>query len=487
MDFLDPAKKRQHNIRLFIGYILMAIVLGLTSWLIFLLARGYSYNRHTGQIIQNGLVFVDSKPVSADVYVNGDHKGKTSLRLNIPSGNYSFLLKSNGYRDWSRTFYLDGGSVTQLVYPLLFPAKLLRTDRQLFNDAPVMATQSPNRRWLLVQPAGSSNKFDEFDFKVTSPNLASLSLPSNLLTKSAGSHKLFAVEWSSDNRHVLLKHNFRGGSEFIMFDRAAPSSSINLNKLFGVNPSSVEMRDHRFDKLYLYSQKAETISTADLKNRQLAVLLSKVMSFKSDGPNQLIYVTNDGTVPGKLTVKLWDGQKSYLLNHYPAKTVYKIVAGRYSGADYIVIAPIITGDAYIYKNPLGSARSGRTPQPFKVLRMTNLKFLSFSPGSRFISAQSGNRFGVYDIDSDSRYYYQLGQKLASSVGAIWMDGQRLTLAVQNKTLVFDFDGVNQQYLTSTLPGQTIFFDPGFNALYNIAPSVAPGHKIALTRTELKIK
>ncbi len=36
MDFLDPAKKRAHTIRLFIGYILIAIVVATVSLILLL-------------------------------------------------------------------------------------------------------------------------------------------------------------------------------------------------------------------------------------------------------------------------------------------------------------------------------------------------------------------------------------------------------------------------------------------------------------------
>ncbi len=62
MDFLDPRKKRAYKIRLYIGYFLMAVALSIGTLILLFEAYGYDVNHKTGEVIQNGLVFVDSRP-----------------------------------------------------------------------------------------------------------------------------------------------------------------------------------------------------------------------------------------------------------------------------------------------------------------------------------------------------------------------------------------------------------------------------------------
>ena len=122
MDFLDPRKRRAHNIRLIIGYVLVAIVIGLATVIIVYGANGYGINTKTGQIVQNGLLFADSNPGGSEIYLNGTDKNtKTAARLILPAGNYTLTLKKDGYRDWTRQFTLSEQSVARYVYPLLFP------------------------------------------------------------------------------------------------------------------------------------------------------------------------------------------------------------------------------------------------------------------------------------------------------------------------------------------------------------------------------
>ena len=93
MDFLDPNKKRAHTIRLFVGYFLVGTAIALASLILLFQSFGYDVDRKTGKVIQNGLIFLSAHPESADVYLNGQRKDKTDLRLAVPAGPYSVELK----------------------------------------------------------------------------------------------------------------------------------------------------------------------------------------------------------------------------------------------------------------------------------------------------------------------------------------------------------------------------------------------------------
>lgn len=152
MDYLDPRKRRYYNARLIIGYVLVAIVIGLATVIVVYGANGYGINTKTGQIVENGLLFVDSKPGGAEIFLNGtDKQTATSARMVLPAGNYTLTLKKAGYRDWTRTFTLDGQSVARYVYPFLVPVEPKVATLHTYKSEPAIITESPNRHWLLVQ------------------------------------------------------------------------------------------------------------------------------------------------------------------------------------------------------------------------------------------------------------------------------------------------------------------------------------------------
>ena len=124
MDFLDPKKQRAHTIRIMVGYVLIAIALILTTTILIYQAYGFGVDRN-GKVIQNGLVFVSSTPNPATIYVNGKkNDNQTNARLLLSSGQDTFSLQRDGYREWKRAVSVEGSSVERFDYPFLFPKTL---------------------------------------------------------------------------------------------------------------------------------------------------------------------------------------------------------------------------------------------------------------------------------------------------------------------------------------------------------------------------
>jgi hypothetical protein len=115
MDFLDPKKRLAHRRRLIIGYVLMGIAILTVTYILVLITGGYGYNRKTGAIVQNGLVFVDSHPIGSKIYINGQDRGDAPGRFVLEEGKYKVEMKREGYRTWSRDFNLDGSSIERFV------------------------------------------------------------------------------------------------------------------------------------------------------------------------------------------------------------------------------------------------------------------------------------------------------------------------------------------------------------------------------------
>jgi hypothetical protein len=150
MDFLDPKKKRAHLIRLYVGYALIAVALLVSTLILVFTAYGYDVDRETGDIIRNGLLIVDARPDSADILINGADKGTTDNRLVLPAAQYSVELRSRGYKAWQHSVNLEGNSIEQLGYPFLFPEKLVTKPVHTFPAPVQMASESPDRRWLVT-------------------------------------------------------------------------------------------------------------------------------------------------------------------------------------------------------------------------------------------------------------------------------------------------------------------------------------------------
>jgi len=406
----------------------------------------------------------------------------------VRAGQYTVELKQTGYNSWKRTLNLEGGSIEQLVYPVLFPAKLVTKDVQLYANAPTFASQSPDRRWLVVQQAGPIAIFDSIDLTDSTKEPTKLTLPSGVMTEATGNHSLALVEWSTDNKHLLIKHTFTGGVEFIMIDRDTSAKSFNVNKTFSANLSSVALRDKHFDQFYIFDSKTKVLQIANAKDKTLKPLLSGIIAFKSYGADSILYATDDSQTPGKNAIKLWDGSLNYLVHYYPASADYILDVASFSNRTYFVIAQKNTNEVFIYKDALKKIKqnSSVVPSPAIMLKVDKVSYVSFSTNARFIMAQSGSHIAIFDAETSRRYYYDLTDSVAPDVQATWMDGHRIVLVNNGQTTVFDFDGINKQTLAPSAGGFNPYFTGDYLGLYNIAPSVQVPGKFALTKTELKV-
>ncbi len=485
MDFLDPAKKRAHHVRLFIGYILIGIAVATGSLVLALATYGYGIDRQTGNVIQNGLVFIAAHPVSADIYLNGNPQHvHTDTHLLLPAGQYSLQLKKAGYRTWERGFTLEGGSVERYDYPLLFPEKLTPKDVQLYSSAPVLASVSLDRNWLLVQPQAQSLSLDVLNLSDANNNVTTLALPVDLFTASVH-HQLAVVAWASDNRHILLSHNFDEGHEFILIDRQSPSDSLNLSRTLGQTPTRLVLRDGHFDQYYIYD--GNSLKLTDLKAKTPTPLLDHVLNFATVGPDTILYASDASEPADKVGLRIHDSSGNYTLREVSSHATYTMDLTRFNGVLYAVAGASSENRAYVYKDPLSQVKQLHTGQlvvPVALLKANQPQEASFSLNGRFGVIQGGNQFAVYDAQTNRYFRFDLKETLDSSSPASWMDSDRLVTRSAGHTLVFDYDGTNAQSLSPTLDVPPAF-NHDYTALYTVAPAVGVPGRFAITRADLK--
>jgi hypothetical protein len=490
MDFLDPRRKRAHNIRLIIGYILVAIAIGLGTIILVYSAYGYGVNTKTGDVVQNGLLFADSKPGGADIYLNKKsvHQS-TSARLVLPSGDYDILLKKNGYRDWERKFTLDEHMISRFVYPFLFPTKPVTAALKSYSSLPPLFTETPDRHWLLVQIPPTALKpasFDEFNTGDLTKPAVPLDIPASILTNPTLPGSVFTkVEWATDNNHLLLQHNFQGGSEFIVLDRNDPTKSFNVDKLFSLSPSQVALHNKKIDQLYIYQQDNGTLSLGDTSRGTVAApILRHVVAFKPYGNNSINYVTDTNMPANKVQARIWNNGRSYPLYSFTAGDKYMVDTASYGDHTYYVDGSSSSERINLYKDPISDIQNPSVGKaiPMLALQTSGANKVSFSDNARFIALEGGQNFAIYDLETDSHFQYTLQVPLAKPLE--WMDGHRLIGEAGSSVFVMDYDAINQQSLVPTATSDGAFFSRDFNQMFTLSP-VSSSPLVNLERVDMR--
>jgi len=473
-----------------VGYVLIATAIVTGTLILVQLAYGFGLTKN-GTVIQNGSVYFSSQPNPADIYINGKLNGhKTNTRLYLPGNIYQVKLSRSGYRDWQRTISLYGGSVEHFDYPLLIPTKLIsKKIGQPYPSAPGLVTQSPDRRWLVVQEPGSSLTFDVYDLANPAKAPVDTALPAGIANKATSTESWQVDEWADDNQHVLLQHDFDGKTEYILLDRNDPTQSLNLNATLSISsPTAVSLNNKKYDQYYLYDSTSGALQTASLSAPTAAARLDHVLAFKSYGNDTILYVTGTSSPSGKVLVKLASGNQTSDLRSLPSGGSYLLDLTQYSGTPYVAIGAASLNKVYIYRDPLGqlAAQPDHAIVPVQVLHVVQPNYLSFSTNAQFIVAESGQQFGVYDIENKTGFNYTSPAPLdAPQSHASWMDGDRLVYVSGGKLNMADYDNANRQTLMLASSNYVAAFSPNYNFVYSLVPSATAG-QFDLEQTSLLI-
>jgi WD40 repeat protein len=496
MDFLYPRRERRNRIALFVSYGLVACAIGIASVILLYQTDGYCVDK-AGAVDRCGFVFVSSRPDGATIEINGKrNKAQTNTKLNLRSGDYTFRLSKTGYRSWERTIAVAGGDVQRFDYPLLVPNTLSTAVVQQHAGGLRLATQSPDRRWLLMADDKSAEVFHLYDLrKPDQPQVSNLTLPLTVVTAGEGQHQWEVVEWSSDNRHVLLAHRYaQTGAvvrEYVVVDRQSAAASRNISKDLALAPTD-EPRffDKKADTFYVYNTESKILRTAGLDGTPLTnTQLLHVLAYKSYGDDTLLYVTDtlQAEKPTANTVGfvLRQGTRSVVVRKVAASstpTNYLLDIARYDGRWYVVLGTSSDKGIYVYNNPVDQPleNSKDLPRPERFVRVIAPTSVSFSANAQFIAAQGGGNVGLYDVENKSVYQYALPQPLeAPQLKATWMDGHRLQYVSGGTLQVFDYDKQNQQALVATLPSYGAFFSTDYQYVYGVQTTAA-GYSVTTT-------
>lgn len=490
MDFLDPKAKRRHLITLIIGYGLMAILIAIATFILVYSAYGFDVDRKTGQVIQNGLVFVDSAPDKAKVQFNGsEQKDQTNSRYALPSGQYDLKIEKNQYRPWQRSFELKGGAVERFTYPMLIVSDLKPQQFQTYDVSPRAVTESPDRRWLIVASGSSLVDFTEYDLNTLNnndqPQTRQFKVAADLFTQAAGAHVFEVVEWANDNKHFLIKHTYQGGNEFVMVARENQAESININRLLSQSPTKVTLRDKKFDQWHLYNEAGGVLQLADAK-KVITPLLTNVTSYKTHDDDTILYsqLTADGKYQRISLIQ--DGKEPYAVKDVAAGAVFLDIA-RYDGSWYVVIGSDAEHRTYVYREPLNvlQRKDGTKPAPRTIQKAIGaMTQVSFSKNTRFIMTQSGQHIEVHDAEYNRNYAYDAASPFDPAIKLEWMDGHRLQARSQNRAIMFDYDGLNKQELVTNLTSSALIFDRDYTAVYSI--DTVASNKSGLFTTKLRL-
>lgn len=475
MDYLDPKKKRARKNRLLIGYGLIAIAIAIATVLLVYIANGWFIDRNTGQVIQNGLVYLDSRPGNAEVYINGQkQRTKTDARLVIPEGLYDFELKKEGYRSWQRSIRLEGGSLRQLTYAKLIPNELETTPALDLRADPTAVSQSINKRWLVTSYAETPLSLTLTDLEQATITATTLEIPASLVTNpTSGSVEI--IEWAEDDRHFLASYTVGSEVSYISVDRENPAQSQNLNTLFANKNLEIGMRDRKFDQFFVYNPATKILATASIKDGvSPEPYVEKVIDYKTFATDWVLYVSESGD-EGLVNVNFKRGDRSMLIKQIKTSETYLLQLAKLGNAPVMGFSSPVENRAVVYNDPeayINENPGVKVPIATTVLRVVNPIDLRISADSSVILAYGPENFASHEFKADKSYNFEAGVPVDPVQEIQWLDGQHFQFSSEGIQFMIDFDGSNRYELVRSIPTLGNVYSEDLSLMFSFTPATA---------------
>ncbi|HMI09753.1 MAG TPA: PEGA domain-containing protein [Candidatus Saccharimonadales bacterium] len=468
-----PPPKRKQLIQRIAVYVLMSIsVVGLVTALV-LIMLGYQFNRNDGKIEQGGLVQFDSHPGGVNVAIDGASFGtRTPSKTTMTSGDHFITMNRDGYRQWQKSVNVVAGSVLWLNYTRMIPNDLAPANVASF--ATLGGTlSSPDDKWMAIQEAPAAPVIKLADLSADEVKTSSLTLPSDSYTQpSAGQSQSFSlVNWDNDSHYLLVNHVYDGAKqEWLAVDTTDVSNTKNITKLFNVTASKLVFS--ATNNQVMYAQIGTEVHRLDLSSTVLsAPLLTNIAEFSSFD-QKIGYVTlPDATTKQRSVGYLTEGaNKPHVIRSYTddANVPLHLSISKYFGDTYISIAH---GDKVeVLQGDLPKSDTTRALALTTLVSMSvtgGAQYLSAKTEGRFIIAQQGASYVVYDLELKKTTTTALKGSAAVASELRWIDGYTLWSDQDSRLRLYEFDGANQQDIMQVEPGFSASISPNSKYLYGI--------------------
>lgn len=484
MDYLDPKKKRAHKYRLLVGYGFFAVAIAFATLILVYLANGYFIDRRTGEVIQNGLVFIDSRPGNAEIYINGERqRGRTDARLVLPSGNYDFDLYREGYRPWNRSLSLDGGSLRRLTYARLVPEKLDTLSTVLLPTTPAHVGQSVDKRWIVMSYPNNTEELSLVDLNQAIPVAQTLELPDALIAEGIEGH-FEIIDWADDNATVLLAYIATDGTvQYVTVDRRNPAQAQNISTLFGDAPYEINFRDRKRDQFFVFNPATQQLFTATLNNgvSTTPYINSSLLAYKIFGPDWVLY-TVTGAEVGSTEMRLRRGSQDILLRTMAQADDYILQLAKLGNVPVLAFTSTEEDRVFVYYDPekyLAENPDARVPVATTTLQVESFIDMKISADSSVVLAYGTQQIASHEFEDERTYQFGLDMPIEIEHEPRWLDGQHFSYNSGGIQYMTDYDGSNIYQLVTAEAKLGALSSQEINRLFTFT-AIEPGSELVPT-------
>ena len=416
---LDERKKRQ-TLKVLLIESFMSVAVVVTVIILVLVVSGYSIGSDY-KLEQGGLLRIDSEPVGASVFVDGERLGDTNFSKVVSSTEHEVVLEKEGYDVWKKKINVVKGLLYHLRYPRLFLKE--RTKEQVYNfDDIEFASVSPDHNNLfLIEKDLNWSFFDLRNEKLNKRIIQVSFLASD--TKLEIKQAL----WSRNGRRMILESIIGEKRNWIYVDFDNRDNCFSLSDALGTDFEQITILDDSANELLAYFNKSLfriDVPKKSLSN-PLAMEVSDYYPFMSDGI--IAFISND------VLWALKGAEKEKIMTF---DQPVRIAATNFYDNKYLVVYS--SDSLMVYEGDiLKEVLKGEVN-----INLDNLKIMA---GIGYVVARDGDMIFALDMEDMKLNSWRAG---ADSLG--WLD-KYLIYTISNGVLkAYDFDGQNERVLSENV-------------------------------------
>lgn len=263
---------------IFIGLFLVIVPV------LILYTAGYRYNFKRHKIERTGILYIDSKPKGALIYLNDNYKDKTPRRFaRLLPDTYQVRVEKEGYFSWQKELTVKSNLTTFAKNIILFkknlPINITEGEINIF-------AISPNQEKIIYSIIKQNTE---------ELRLMNLKNQSDFLIKQLNNriyNQLEFIEWSPSQNKALFKEIIGDFNKYLIVD----IKTLKTKELFDI--TRLNFSDVGWDinsDNYLYALRQAVLYQIDLVNNSTRSLLSANISDFQVRQNIIYYITKVAT------------------------------------------------------------------------------------------------------------------------------------------------------------------------------------------------
>jgi hypothetical protein len=281
---------------------------------IILISEGYQIDWQHFRFQKTGVLFLESKPNNADIYLNDQKvKNQTTARLkNLAPAEYLVTLKKEGYFAWTKKLRVYPGNTTFAQYIRLFKENIF--SEKIITEKIKVFSPEINRQMAFIAADASVIKLFLFDFdKGQTKEITTLNfLPQEIIMAENGNHFLLndsAAWW-------LLTREFLGGNQLKKISTAS-ATQIKKIAFHPRNPTEIfELSNLGFRHLDTTTEKITILIPANVADFYLSS--DKIYYLKNNSTQtELLSFVYDQPDTAQLETTLLAGTYAFAPGHDP--------------------------------------------------------------------------------------------------------------------------------------------------------------------------